>query len=164
LVPGAGTVIGLVLVGALAGVAAGPRLARWPPPRAVRVGAPVALGMLAAAGLALGATGYVERHVAGGLPDGGLLTAALARPEFAGGRFPIAMAPALNALLAGDRLAHPVKLIPGGTSCNEVRRRRRAGWVVLQRLPPTPQYRRLAACLRGDRPVFAGPAYELHAG
>ena len=162
-VPGAGTVIVLVVVGALAGVAAGPRVARWPP-RALRAGAPLALGVLASAGLAVGARGYVGRHVAVGLPDGGLLTAALARPEFAGGRFPIAMAPALNALLAGDRLAHPIRLMPGGTGCAEVRRRRREGWVVLQRLPPTPQYRRLAACLRGDRPVFSDPAYELHAG
>ncbi len=163
-VPGAGTVIVLVVLGALLGAAAGLLVARMPPPRVLRVGIRVALGALAAAGLAAGAGGYVERHVAVGLPDGGLLAAALARPEFADGRFPIAMAPALNALVAGDRLAHPVGLMPGGTSCAEVRRRRRAGWVVLQRLPPTPQYRRLAACLRGDRPVFSDPTYELHAG
>jgi len=174
-VPGMGTVVVLVVLGALAGAAANPRAAalrphenaahvRWPAPGAVRVGTSVALGALAAAGLAVGARGYVERHVAVGLPDRGLLAAALARPEFAAGRFPIAMAPALNGLLAGDRLAHDVELMPGRTSCAEVRRRRGAGWVVLQRLPPTPQYRRLAACLRGDRPVFSDPTYELYAG
>ncbi len=130
----------------------------------VRRALAVVAGVLAAAGLALGAQGYLTRHVALGLGDRGLLAAALARPEYAGGRFPIAMTPVMNALLAGDRLAHPVTLIERRTPCGEVRRRRRAGWVVLQRRPDTPEYRRLAGCLRGDRVAYADATYELHAG
>jgi hypothetical protein len=164
LVPGAGTVVSLGLLGALVGVGVGRRASPPRMRRFVGVAVPVAAGVLAAAGLTLGAQGYSARHVALEIGDQRLLAAALARPEYAQGRFPIAMAPATNALLAGDELAHPVRLIPGGTSCTDVRRQRREGWVVLQRLPSTPQYRRLAACLRDDPPVFSDAGYELHAG
>jgi len=185
LVPGASTVVTLVVLGALAG-AATTRLGRRPalgdrsapdrdPPlagrgslvgraRVVRRGLAVAAGALATAGLALGAQDYLARHVALGLGDRGLLAAAMARPEYADSRFPIAMTPVMNALLAGDRLAHPVVLIQPRTPCEEVRRRRRAGWVVLQRAPDTPEYRRLADCLRGDRVAYSDATYELHAG
>jgi len=170
LVPSAGTVMALVVLGALPGAATGRGAARArarPSLRArpaLRVGALTAAGVLAATGLALGAQSYLARHVVLEIGDQGLLTAALARPDYPGGSFPIAMAPATNALIAGDDLAHPVRLVEDGTSCAEVRRRRRAGWVVLQKLPPTPQYRRLAACLRDRPPVFSDFGYEIHAG
>lgn len=164
LVPGAGTLVTLIGLGAVVGLAGGHLAARVRPRAFLRVGALTVAGVLATAGLTLGARNYLARHVTVQIGDERLLAAALARPEYARDRFPIAMAPATNALLSGDRLAHRVTLIPDGANCAEVRRQRREGWVVLQRLPPTAQYRRLAACLRGDPPVFSDSGYELHAG
>ncbi len=164
LIPGAGTIVVAVLLGVGFTLALGRSGLRLPAAPAVRTGLAGGLALLLVALLTVGGRGYVDRHRTAGIGDQELLGAALARPEFADGSFPVAMGPAVNALLAGDHLRHDVSLLGEQSSCADVRERRRTGWVVLQRLPATAQYQRLVACLGGEPPVWSDPVYELHAG
>ncbi|HYF28654.1 MAG TPA: hypothetical protein VD931_23135 [Baekduia sp.] len=161
-VPSLGTVIGLAVIGAAAGLAAGRLRVRVAP--AVRRAAPYATGVVLALGLAGAADGYLERHAEAGRIDGGLLRAALATPGFDDDEgLEIAMGPATVAFLRGERLQHTVTFVGSETSCAELRRRRARGWVVLQHAPETAAYRHLRSCLPG-RPRWRDGAYELHAG
>ena len=155
--PSAGTLIGLLALGAVGGRLLG----RLTLPTSPWI-APAAAVVVGAA-LALAAPGYVDRHADVRLVDEGLMRALAAQPGFEDGDGDVAMGPATVALAGGDRLRHRVPLIGEGESCEAVRARRRQGWVVLQLEPPTDSYRRLAACLGGARPAWRDGFYELYA-
>jgi hypothetical protein len=150
----AGVAIELVAARVLAG---GTGLA----PRLRGVFVPVAAVTVVVA-LSVAASGYIGRHAGTGFADGGLVRAAQAAPGFRDGTFPIAMGPATDALLRGDRLQHRIDFLGDGATCGAVRRSLVSGWVVLQRTPPTPTYRRLANCLAGTAPRYADGYYEIY--
>lgn len=153
-VPATGTLVFCAAVGG--GIAV---LARVRVPRpALAAGA----GLVAVAVLTAGATDYLGRHAEAGLPDAGIVRAALERPEFADGDFPIAMGPATVGLLRGDRLQHRMPFLGDSEPCRRVRARLGEGWVVLQHKPETVSYRRLAGCLQDRRPAFRDETYELY--
>lgn len=70
---------------------------------------------------------------------------------------PVAFVTTVVGPLAGDRLRHPLELVPGGESCARTRARLRRGWLVVHDVPPA--IRALLApvraprCLAGVRPV-----------
>jgi hypothetical protein len=121
--PGAGT----VLAGAVAGVAAAAVIRRVP-----RLS--LALGLPAAAvALGLAAPGWLGRvgNVAN-QSTAGLERWFDARPGFADGHEPVAMAPVVDGPLAGDRVTHDVRLIPSDEPCAAVLERMRKGWLVVR--------------------------------
>lgn len=154
-VPSAGTILVLGGLGAGGGLLAGRRVLRL---------APIAAAAFLVLVLAQGRDGYLLRHAESGLVDSGLVRAVSAQPAFrADEGIEISMGPGQIALLRGERLQHDLRFLPADTPCAEVRRRAQDGnWVILQRAPPTPEYRRLAACL--GEPGWNDAAYELHGG
>jgi hypothetical protein len=120
---------------------------------------PVAAGLAATVALGLASDGYVRRHVDTGFEDAALVAWFQGRPGFAAGSRPVAGAPVLDGLLAGDRLRHPVELVPPRELCARTRLRARRGWVVL-RWTPVAEWNAVAVpvdrCLRSAGP----PAFE----
>ncbi len=152
-----------VVIGALVAVAQS-LLGRGLDLSGVRAGLAAAI---VGAALVFGATGYVERHGRTvEVFDSSLVRWFSSQPEFVEGRRPVALAPAVTGLLAGDRLRHPVNLIRHDETCRDVQARAGAGWVVVPTAPdPLPGFikryapdtvRALDAtrCLRVERPVF----------
>jgi hypothetical protein len=110
-----------------------------------------AAGLVAAvATLAVAAGGWTERHRLSGEHDGGLIGGFSRQPDWSRGSAPISITPILYAAVAGDRLDHPLSLIPLGESCAHIRRRLRRGWVVIE-VGDDP---RAARCLRGEPVSF----------
>jgi hypothetical protein len=134
LVIAAGAAFGLAVLGAATVVAHALR----PVTRSRRVsGAVVGAGLAAVAGgvLAIAATGYVDRssRLAESTSLGrGVVSWFVTRPNFAHGHRPIAFASrAPIAALAGDRFNHVLTVVPPYESCERVRARAQAGWVVV---------------------------------
>jgi len=143
-------------------------------PRVARI-APATACVLAAGALTLPASGYVRRHAATWVHPISQLSGWFAsRTEFADGARPIAMAATVDGLLAGDRLRHPLELIPANEPCAGVRTRLRRGWVVVSVLPrlpaqggpkgPLPELGSAGECLRDRRPAYAGPFFLVYEG
>jgi hypothetical protein len=118
----------------------------------------------ALAGLALGAGGYLDRHVDTGYVDADLVRWFASR-GFARDARPVAQTPIVNGLLAGDRVRHPVPLIEG-ESCARVRARLRAGWVVVGDTPFADYNRvaqRVERCLAGRvEPVKVVTGFRIY--
>lgn len=166
--PGAAPVALAAAVGAAVGLLA-PAVTR--PARGsslTRLAGGLAL-IAAAAAIAAGGPGYVDRHLDTSPQDADVLRFVTSAPGFAGGERPVAMAPHLNGILTGGSLSHPLELIGLGESCASVRRRAEEGWVMLHLTraqgvipelaaldtPSTRQAAALAACFRGRAPAYA---------
>ncbi len=123
-----------------------------------------AVAAAAAALVALPASGFVDRHlrVESTAVDYGRWIAA--RPGFRDGNRAISSAGSVDGALVGDRLRHPVRLIPRNEGCGRLRRRVLEEWVVLPiqspggllRVPPASGRRlvRLYMCLAALKPVY----------
>jgi hypothetical protein len=153
-----------------AGAAAGAALAAALPALVARARVPraalaVAAAVAALAGLALGAGGYVDRHVDTGYVDADLVRWFASPPGHARDDRPVAQTPIVNGLLAGDRVRHPVPLIEG-ESCARVRARLRAGWVVVGDTPFADYNRvaqRVERCLAGRvEPVKVVAGFRIY--
>ena len=120
-----------------------------------RVSAP-ALAVAAFAALAPAATNFAYRHARVGYTDSAPVSWMVSQPGFAEDRRPVAMTPSLNAMLAGDRLSHPLLLLTPAGGCASILARARGAWVVVQDTP-FPEYNAIAhsveACLRGRLPL-----------
>ena len=152
-VPAAGIAIGAA-VSALAGRVG--RLRRLP-----AYAAPVALVALGAL-MAPAASGFLERHARTGQLDAGLITWARSQRGFRDGNDPIAIDPAAISPLAGDRLRHPLHVIPVGERCPAIEARAARGWVVLRidaRTGPYPG----RSCFAGRRPAFQDGFFRVFA-
>jgi len=135
-------------------------------PGALRIAVALAAAV-APAGLAVAASGYVERHAR--------TNATFATPviawftglkEFRDGDAPISLSPQSIGPLAGDRLQHNVELLPGKTPCPEVLARARRGFVVVGDLPELarryiPPYR-AGECLAGENASFTGAGFRVY--
>jgi hypothetical protein len=160
-VPSAFTLLAALAAGAVVALAAGGLLRH----RLLVATASPALVLAAALALALGADGYLDRHVDTGFGDAGVVAWFATRPGFADDTRQIAQAPIVNGLLAGDRLRHPVPLIAPNEPCTRVRERTAEGWVVVAR-SPFPEYdaiaRRIEACLSDTPLAYADPGYRVY--
>ena len=156
--PGTGTIIGLLVLGAGAGwglarVRARPAIPAWAAP---------ALAVAGGALAAVAAPGYVDRHADTGLVDAALVLALGEQPGFEDGSADVAMGPGTIALAGGDRLRHRVPLATADGGCEALRATLDRGWLVLQKQPPSEEYREMAVCMRGSEPVWEDDYYELY--
>jgi hypothetical protein len=65
-------------------------------------------------------------------------------------------------MLRGDRLEHDLSVIGAGETCAALRRRVRAGPVVLEADPPSALYARLTHCLAGVAPRLVHGYYDVY--
>lgn len=160
----------LLGAGALAGGVAGLAVRRLPSVPAAPVVAAAAVVLSAL--LALPAAGYVDRHLRVDAFAEGSARWIADRPGFAGGDRPVASVGTVNGALAGDHLRHPVRLLPAGESCPELRRRVRSEWLVLPQprivpglVAPPASVRRLASlhrCLTVLEPGYADEFFAVY--
>ena len=137
--------------------------------------APAALAVLVAVPAALSAEGYVDRHVASRVTPPAIAWL-VAQPGFRDGDGPIATAPRMNGILAGDRFQHRLELIPLDEPCARTRARARRGVVVVE-TPPVgasfsafvllinPSFKqsgKVSACLSGFEPARREVGYEVY--
>ena len=137
---------------------------------------PAALAVLIAIPAALAADGYLDRHVRT-RPTPPTIAWIVGQPAFRDGDGPIAMAPHLNGVLAGERFQHRHELIPLDESCAGTRERTRRGAVVVDRteagppfsalagrlrLPSLEQAARVSACLARVRPQRVEAGYAIY--
>lgn len=119
----AGSLAGILLPSAAVAKVAASRVAQ--------IAVVLALGLATSAA----AHGYVGRHAAVDLhflPSyGPLLRSLVDRSDFSHDGRAVAIAPLTLAPLAGDRLEHPIELIPARESCASVERLARTRWVVV---------------------------------
>ena len=158
-VPGVTTLLAGAVLGALAALAAS-RFAHGAPALVSRH--PAVVGAVAAVlggvALSMPASGYVERHAAAAKLFGSDATRYLAaQPRSATVSRRWRGRRSCSAPWPGDRLQHRFAWLPASTPCAEVRRRARAGYLLLLELPatgtpPSPSIR----CLKGQRPAFRG--------
>ncbi len=155
---------GLLGVGAaVAATALSGRLAaipRW-------AGAGVAVATLAAAAgaLAMGASGYVERHVQANArtvyPYVGMVRWLAGQPRYQAGDAPVAIAPIPNGSVVGDRLEHRIEVVPLRERCDAVRARLRDHWVLLNFLDVV-RDSTAARCLEDVEPSFEGSGFRVY--
>lgn len=162
----------LLGAGALAGVGLAVAVRLAARVRPVLHGMAGAAAVIVAVGLSVASSGYVERHAR---TDATFATPVIAwltgQQGFRDGNAPISFSPQVIGPLAGDRLSHDVRLIPGQASCREVRARAREGYVVVRDLPALARTYlepyRAGECLAGERAIFRGGdlrVYRLPAG
>ena len=150
-VPSAPTLLTGVVAGALASAVAGPHVRR-----AALVGGIASLAaIVVAAGLS---DGWVRRVAeTNATPAAPLEAFFAAQPGWAEGREPVAFVTSVIGPVAGDRLRHPLELIPGDEPCPQTLARLRRGWVVVRDIPDELRALlapvRAPACLAGVRPV-----------
>lgn len=163
-IPGAVALAGAVL-GAAAGCAGSWRGLRWPRPLgrpAVRGGATVALGTL----LIAGSSGYLERATGTYSNDGyrEVVAFLIAQPEFVGGDRSVAVAPVLLGPLTGERLQHPLELIPADEPCAQIERRSQQQWVVVREDPAFTAVSGYSAskCLFDRRPEYEDGVFRVY--
>jgi len=166
--PSAPVIAAGALVGALAGLAACARVALRAPPSLALAAIVVVAGAL----LALPAGGYVERHMRVVPIAGGYASWIAARPGFRDGDRPVSAAGSVNGALVGDRLSHPVRLIPPKESCARLRRRVAEEWVALPIPQPHPLFEippaslrrvvRLHRCLAAVSPAYRDHGYLVY--
>jgi len=157
--PSAATVLGAAVAGAVAGYLTPAWLLRWAAPAA---------GAAAIAVAAIGTDGYVARHARTNPPPAGIpftdVVGALAgRADFRDGSAPVAMAPGVSAMAAGDTFGHDVVLIPREEPCPEVEARAREGWVVIADVvaDSVPPYT-ARECFRGEEPLLESGVYRVY--
>jgi hypothetical protein len=157
-VPGPATPLAGGALGAAAALAAS-RLRAPPLPAGARALAVLASLAAAAGVLALGADGFVERHVRAGGPGTDLVRWFTTQPEFEGRGRPIDFdLVVVSGMLAGDRVQHTLKLLPD-YDCTRIRRTAREGWVV-SKIDP---FRGVERCLGRLRPLHAGFGSDVYA-
>ncbi|HEV2753618.1 MAG TPA: hypothetical protein VGV36_07270 [Solirubrobacteraceae bacterium] len=135
-------------------------------PRVLRASVGV-VPVVAAVVLAVGASGYVERHARTDATFATPVIAWFAAQEgFRDGDAPISLSPQVIGPLAGDRLQHDVNLIPGRAPCREVRARAREGFVVVRDLPAlTRSYLepyRAGECLADEPAIFSDAGIRVY--
>ena len=123
-VPSATTLVAGAVIGALLAWVAGWLIVRVPL---------VATIIVAALILAFAAPGWLGRHaLATTAFDRDVSTFLADQPDYGDGDAPVAAAPNLAGPLAGDRLTHPLSLLPGNATCAQVRAAARRGYVVVR--------------------------------
>jgi hypothetical protein len=154
--PGEGTLILATVVAAL--VAAFLLNAR---PRTLPVIAAVAATVL----IGIGGHHYVERHARAGDFDSGVTSYFTGLPEWRDGKRPIAFSPTPIAVLAGNRLHHPLDLITAGEPCRQVLTRVTKGWVVVRDVDRT-LFGTLPAeqCLANIKPQYDDGVHRVYGG
>jgi hypothetical protein len=124
----------------------------------------------AAAGLAglfllaaLGGRHYVERHALAHDFDSALVQWFTENPSWRAGSAPIAFSPTTSAPLAGNRLRHPLSVIPADEPCALVTGRLAHGWVVVRDVDRN-LFGSLAAerCLARTKPVFTDGIHRVY--
>jgi hypothetical protein len=159
--PAEGLLAGASVLGALA-VAGGLAVAvRARAGRALGVAGVLALALV----LGLGGRHYVERHARARDFDSNVVGWFAGQPAWRSGEQPIAFSPAPVALLAGNRLRHPLSLVGVNEPCASVHARLTRGWVVV-RDADRKLFGTLAAerCLAGERPVFDDGVHRVYGG
>ena len=160
-VPSATTLVGGAVIGALLAWVAGWLIVRVPL---------VATIIVAALILAFAAPGWLGRHaLATTAFDRDVSTFLADQPDYGDGDAPVAAAPNLAGPLAGDRLTHPLSLLPGNATCAQVRAAARRGYVVVRAATsvrlrggvvfPAPVL--IRRCL--PAPIFAKAGVEVYA-
>jgi hypothetical protein len=142
------------------------RTSAAPPPlthreRAVGPLSVAVLTILAALVLATGATHFAFRHAI--TPDyaEGVSIFLLSQPGYSDGHAPVATSRTGLAQLAGDRLQHPLTLIPQHADCARVRGLHERDWIVIG-LPLAPAV--LKVIPRGVSPSGSAPGCLARAG
>jgi hypothetical protein len=174
-VPRATTLLAGAAAGALvAGAAvAAQRAAPWPgaPPPWARAALGVAGAAVVGIALATQAPGFLTRQAAmadSTSPATGVAGWLAAQPRFRDGAEPVFVASlALGAQFAGDRLRHPIVLIPRHESCGVTRARVRRGWLLASPESFGRGFLGIArydapGCLRGVRPRFDNGKYRVY--
>jgi hypothetical protein len=136
----------------LAGAVAGAVLIRIRIPRPV-----LAVGAVLA--LSVAAHGFAARHGGiGRLASSGVVTFMAGQRD----ADPVAFAPQMLAVLAGDDLRRPLELIAQDEPCDETRARR--GWIVVGTFPLPEQRAAFSAgrCLARERPVYADRSFRVY--
>jgi hypothetical protein len=160
-VPSATTLVAGAVIGALLAWVAGWLIVRVPL---------VATIIVAALILAFAAPGWLGRHaLATTAFDRDVSTFLADQPDYGDGDAPVAAAPNLAGPLAGDRLTHPLSLLPGNATCAQVRAAARRGYVVVRTATsvrlrggavfPAPVL--IRRCL--PAPIFAKAGVEVYA-
>jgi hypothetical protein len=140
-----------LVLGALAGAALLPIARRVPLP---------VTALLTAAALTVAASGFAKRHGGvGRLASSGVVSWFAANVD---DDRPVAFAPQMLAVLAGDHLEHPIEMIPADEPCERTRARR--GYVVIGTLPLPEKRARFDAlgCLSAERPAYADPSFRVY--
>lgn len=144
----------LLLLGAVAGAALLPLARRVPLPMAA---------LLAAVALTIAADGFGRRHGGvGRLASSGVVSWMTSQPEFVDGDEPVAFAPQMLGVLAGDHLEHDIEMIPADETCARTLARR--GWIVIGTLPLADKRApfRALECLSGERPAYADASFRVY--
>lgn len=139
----------------LLGAAAGPLLL----PLARRVPLPAA-ALLAALALTVAADGFGRRHGGvGRLASSGVVSWFAANVD---DERPVAFAPQVLGVLAGDHLEHPIEMIPADEPCERTLARR--GHLVIGTLPLADKRApfNALACLSGLEPAYADPSFRVY--
>jgi hypothetical protein len=105
----------------------------------------------------------VQRHGQAGDFDSGVVTWFTHQPAWRDGHQPIAFSPTPIALLAGDRLHHPLELVKPDEPCAEVTARLKRGWVVVRNVDRK-LFGTLAAerCLAPVKPVYDDGVHRVY--
>ena len=121
----------------------------------MRVAVPVVAALLLVAAVYAGGRHYAERYALAADFNSGAVQWFTRQPAWRDGRAPIAFSPTPIALLAGNRLSHPLALVPPGEPCAAVRGRVRRGWVVVRGVDRK-LFGTVAAerCLAGMTPLY----------
>jgi hypothetical protein len=148
---------GTLLLAALALAAAAFVLRRRPAVAA----AVAAIGLFALA--ALGGRHYVERHALAFDFDSAVVKWFTENPSWRAGTAPISFSPTTIAPLAGDRLRHPLSVIPADEPCPLVTARAANGWVVVRGVDRN-LFGPLAAerCLIRVKPAFTDGIHRVY--
>ena len=152
--PAEGTLALAALAGAAAAFAAGRRR-----PRLFATAGLAALFALAA----LGGRHYVERHALAHDFDSAVVKWFTENPSWRAGRAPIAFSPTTIGPLAGDRLRHPLSIVPADEPCRLVTARLRRSWIVVRGVDRN-LFGTLAAerCLANTKPVFSDGIHRVY--
>jgi hypothetical protein len=150
---------GILIAAALAGAAGAAvlKIVRWPP----LIAGVAAVGLFAV--MALGGRHYVERHALAHDFDSAVVKWFTENPTWRSGAAPVSFSPTAIALLSGDRLRHPLSVVPADEPCPSVRMRVKRGWVVVRGADRN-LFGPLAAetCLAGVRPVFTDGIHRVY--
>lgn len=128
-------------------------------PLARRVPVP-AYALLAVVALTVVADGFGRRHGGvGRLASSGVVSWF---GENVDDDAPVAFAPQMLGVLAGDGLERDIAMIPAGEPCETTRARR--GWIVIGTFPLAEKRARFAAadCLRGERPSYRDESFTVY--
>jgi len=118
--------------GLLAGLAGAGALSRLPSSRRVATGLAALTVLVAAAGLAVAASGYSARYAFHTGNFDGPLVRLFEAPGIAEDDRPVFMTPEIFGMLTGDGLDRRVELVALDEPCGSVAARRERGWVVIR--------------------------------